>query len=429
MGTRKLEDSAGLLCEPALLRRAAAAVGRQILADEAQRGSAEPPDETAARRAAIDVYAGPPGLALFWAALARAFPEEREEHSGRSLSALAATRWSISRWLDDPACFDAERVPLGGLHGLGGAIYALTCAGVLLGEPDLLSEASAAVALITPERIARARRFDLVDGVAGTVLALLALERVRGGEPRAAALLCADHLLAHRQPISGFRVWVTEGKPPYCGFAHGMSGIVWALLRTLDCGGPASLGEAAREGMAFERLLYRSEVRNWPPFADFPESSRPLASWCWGAPGIALGRIAALEILDEPEIRDDIRKSLETTVGQKQALEDHVCCGNLGRAQILSFAARHWAGDRALPPEELLAAADRLVYGVLRRARGRGGFGWSARPEEEAFVPSFFKGAAGVGYALLDLAEPGALPLPLLLEPPLPGEGARSWMT
>ena len=79
-------------------------------------------------------------------------------------------------------------------------------------------------------------------------------------------------------------------------------------------------------------------------------------------------------------------------------------------------------GDTGLcDPEALLAAADRLAHGVLRRAKGRGGFGWSARPREEGFQPFFFKGAAGAGYAFLYLAAPASLPLPLLLEAPAPG--------
>lgn len=398
-------------CDRDLLLKAASWAGRQIVESDAWRQVAGSSQDVTPH-AAFDLYAGPPGLALFWAAMARVMPEEREVHAERSLQALAPTRRLLSVWLAQPAGLDAERIWLGGLCGLGGALYALTCAGVLLDRPEFLAEAVSASSLVTPERIARDRKLDFVEGTAGMILALLSLENVLGssrpGEREglvATAMVCGEHLLkARSRRHEDFRVWgADEAKPPFCGFAHGASGMAYALLRLYDCTRRPELLDAALEAMAFERRLFRPDIGNWPPFAEFPRNRQPLVSWCWGAPGIALGRLAMLEILDGPELRDDIQRGLETTLRQRQTREDHVCCGNLGRAQVLAFAARR------LEDLEMLAASDQLTLQVLRCAKGRGGFD---------LPPFFFKGGAGVGYALLDLAAPGDLPLPLLLSPP-----------
>jgi lantibiotic modifying enzyme len=377
-------------------------------------------------RTAVDLYGGPPGLALFWAAMARIFPQERLKHAERSRENLLATRRWISEWLAEPARMDAAGVQLGGVCGLGGALYALTCVGVLLGEEDLLREALAATALFTPERISRDRRFDFIDGCAGAILALLALDRslevqgLHNEGPLEVAFRCAQHLLSAQGGTPGNpRTWEVE-RISFCGFAHGAAGILHALLRIYERTGDHAHLEAARDAMAFERGLYQSGVANWVPYSGFNAGKRPMVAWCWGAPGIALGRIAALAVLDDAEIREDIRSGLQATLGQPQTLEDHICCGNLGRAQILAYAAREFSvSDSVLDPETLREAVDRLVSGVLRHAKGRGGFRWSASPNE-TFRPFFFKGAAGVGYAFLYLAKPGMLPLPLLLEAPPP---------
>jgi lantibiotic modifying enzyme len=425
--TVPLEPGAGTgsrLCGPGLLRQAARVLAKQVL--DWQEGPG-PAAEGRSLSAGEDLYGGAPGLALLWAAMARYDSAERPAHAARSLRALAPTRRLLEAWLAETPG-EPPRVRLGGMYGLGGMIYVLTCAGVWLDEPGLLGEAAAATGLVTPGLVARDRRFDVVDGAAGGLLSLLALaetSRALGRDteaPLAAARLCARHLLeAFGRGPQGEDAWETGNGETFCGFAHGAAGILHALLRFHAWEADPALLEVARRAMAFERRQYRPEVGNWAPFPGYAQGSRPMVSWCWGAPGILLSRITALKALGTPEAREDVEDALRTTLSQPQTLEDHVCCGNLGRAQILVYAARHLGDAGLCDPEALWTAADRLVYGVLRRAKGRGGFGWSAHPREESFQPFFFKGAAGAAYAFLGLAAPESLPLPLLLEAPVPG--------
>ncbi len=421
-------DEERLARDPDLLRQAAGVLARQL-----DRDTVEDTAEAVPPGAAVDLYAGSPGVGLFWAAWARSAPKERSAALEKCRRALAPAAERIARWSARPEELDADGVGLGGVSGLGGAIYALTAAGVLLDDAELLARAGDAAALVTPERIARDRRFDVVDGAAGTILALLALARTlaarsaAGGpapeELLAKADICAEHILAGRNAApGGRRVWEAGGTPAASGFAHGAAGIAYALLRVHEHSRSPALLEAAREAILFERALYLPEAGNWRAFPEPAAAGRPMIAWCRGAPGIALGRIAGLRTLDGPEVRQEIREGLETTRRAPQTVEDHVCCGNLGRAMVLDYAAGALAGTDVLPrPEELRADASRIAYAVLRYAKGRGAFGWPQRPEAAAWRTSFFKGAPGAGYALLYLAAPAALPLPLLLEAPKEG--------
>lgn len=402
-------------------------VGRLILDHEEH---AQPrPSSDPTRPSALDLYGGDTGLALFWAAMAHSFPAQREEHVARSLAALQPARRLLAEWISDPERVEVSGVPLGGLCGLGGAIYAFTCAGVLLARPDLLAEAMASAALLTPERLRRDPRLDLVEGTAGTLLALVALHRtlvrqrssldLRSIALGRATTWCAEHLLARRSNQQGARVWAQPDGRPYCGFAHGASGILYSLLTACGQDAAVEVIDAARGAIAFERNLYRPRLGNWQPFPGFSETASPVASWCWGAPGIALARIAILHLLDDEQVRADICEGLATTYSHRDTLEDHICCGNLGRALILDFADRKLDGmGLGLRPSELRSAARTIAHTVLRRAKGRGGFGLSSNRHERTFSPYLFKGAAGLGYAFLYLARPGDLPLPLLVEPP-----------
>jgi lantibiotic modifying enzyme len=422
-------DAGRRLCAPDLLRQASRIAAQQILDSQAELGAASVAEgRKLSSSAGEDLYGGLPGLALLWAAMARSAAGDRAADAERCLQALASPRQLLAGWLADERREPSRRIRLGGMCGLGGLIYALTCAGAWLGETALLDEAVAATALVTPRLVARDRRFDVVDGSAGTLLSLLSLAetlRSHGSAPEAplaAARLCARHLLEQfGNGPSGAEAWETSNGETFCGFAHGAAGILHALLRVHAWEEDPAILRVVRRALAFERRQYRPDLGNWAPFPGFAQDGKPMVSWCWGAPGILLSRIAALPALALPEVQEDIRDGLRATLAQPPTLEDHVCCGNLGRAQILVYAARRLRETGLWDSEALLAAADRLAYGVLRRAKGRGSFGGSARSREAGFQPFFFKGVAGIAYAFLYLAEPASLPLPLLLEAPPAG--------
>ncbi len=296
--------------------------------------------------------------------------------------------------------------------GLGAFAYAFHRIGVWIGEPGLVSESQDLLSLFTADRIVADRFLDVVGGSAGGLLSLLAITPAADGKSTAAlaAVGCGRRLVStllwnDRRP-AGWRT--LPGCPPLGGFSHGAAGICYSLFRLYERTRDKAFWDAARGGLVFERSLYDPAERNWldlrSPGAGFS------VRWCHGAPGVALGRIAALHILNTAEIHGEIREALQTTRAAALDDLDHICCGNMGRVEILLYASQK------LGRPELLETVYSLAAKVLRRARSRGRFGWIQDPTVDVFDPAFFTGAAGVGYTLLRLAKPDALPCLLLLE-------------
>jgi type 2 lantibiotic biosynthesis protein LanM len=309
-----------------------------------------------------DLYGGTAGIALFLAAVHRVLGDA--EAGELCLRALAPVRARLALRTSDPG--------LGGLTGIGSFIYAFLWIGELLGEPALAREAHALTNLLTPEKIAGDDRLDVISGSAGTLLALLSLDRVAPGPnatgrtPIDLAILCARHLLDRPAP------------PGPAGFAHGVEGVRHALLRLAERTGWQEAREAA--------LGLRGPALSGD-------------TWCRGAPGVAL-------TLDG---REESRSALEVTRTAPLSPIDHLCCGNMGRAEVLLHAAKRLNDERL--HGEALALAGR----VLRRAGPTGRFGCLPNGGGDLFDPSFFKGEAGIGFGFLRLATSGVLPCPLLL--------------
>jgi type 2 lantibiotic biosynthesis protein LanM len=354
-----------------------------------------------------DLYGGTAGIVLFLAALHRATgdPGARD----LALRAIGPLRRRLAG--------GSPRRPelgIGGLTGLPSVLYGLLWAGELLGEPALAGEARESAIRLDPERIETAGELDVVSGCAGALLALLALAGPPPGDGRLLELAgrCAGRLLDRRTAgPGGARGGPAEGWPPPAGFAHGTAGIGYALLRLHARTGAPELLAAAREAIAGGRRPGSSGRRD-----PRHPGTAPHATWCHGAPGIALARLGTLDVLDDPETRAEIGAALDATRSHPLTPHDPPCCGNLGRAEVLLYAARRLA-EPALR-EEALGIAGR----VLQRAAGAGGFGCAPGAGADLADPSFFRGEAGIGFTLLRLAGPGELPCPLLLEGP-PGTG------
>ena len=124
-------------------------------------------------------------------------------------------------------------------------------------------------------------------------------------------------------------------------------------------------------------------------------------SWCHGAAGIALSRVGCLGIEQalDGRLHDESQLALATVRAEASLDLDHLCCGNLGRAEILWVAGSH--PDLA---DDLQDDARRLVTETVMRKREAGGYRF-LRFDQPVFVPGFFQGTAGVGYQLIRMAS------------------------
>lgn len=360
------------------------------------------------------LYGGTAGIALFFAALYRT--TGKEEHLSFALQTISPLRKKLAQLIEDPIRSKEIRLGVGGMIGLGSYLYALVRIGSWLNDPAFLEQALNTSVLFSPERIEQDDYFDIVHGVSGAVLALLALDGVlprantKGVTPLELATECGRHLLARRVAWDGLpRAWPPRpGLAPLSGFAHGAAGICYALTRLYARTRSPEILDAVEEGLAFERRVFSPQHGNWRDLRR-PEL-RFMTAWCHGAPGIALGRLGMLDVIDDAEIRAELHTALETT--RQLAFEelDHLCCGNCGRAEILHHASRQ------LDEPRYLEDARTLLQQVLARAEERGRFLVTGPEEEPAFQPSLLRGTSGIGFSFLRWSSPEILASPLLLQ-------------
>jgi lantibiotic modifying enzyme len=111
---------------------------------------------------------------------------------------------------------------------------------------------------------------------------------------------------------------------------------------------------------------------------------------------------------DEALLRAEIDAGLRAIADPGLNSSDHVCCGDMGRVEVLLH------GYRILQDPHLRDSAQLLARRVIERAEARGCFHGMMDPS--FFDPTFFTGAAGIGYTLTRLAGLEDLPFILAME-------------
>ena len=263
---------------------------------------------------------------------------------------------------------------------------------------------------ISRERIASDRRLDVSGGSAGAILALLTLYR----EADNPALLdlashCGRHLLDTQVRLDGGSAWPTHEGTCLAGFAHGAAGIAYALLRLFRVTGDTHVRAAAVRAYCYERSLFSAAHANWPVVGlagdALRDGERVMTAWCHGAPGIALARALALDVVDDDDVRTEIEVALGTTARSSGGGSDHLCCGQMGRSEAL-FTVGQRLGQRSA-----VTAAYELAARVVQRARQKGHFRLNSSGfDYRVFDTGFFRGLSGIGYQLLRMAAPARLP-------------------
>ncbi|GET37482.1 type 2 lanthipeptide synthetase LanM family protein [Microseira wollei] len=354
------------------------------------------------------LYDGVCGVAVFLAALAKITGDAA--FRDLALSALQDLRKTLQETDPNSQRKFIKQIGIGGATGLGSIVYTLVRVSQFLDEPELLDVAKLAASLITQESIANDKQFDIIAGAAGAILGLLSLYQAKP-DPSVLDKVQAlgYHLLINRtKSDSGLKAWATlEGKLA-TGFSHGAGGIAYALLRLYKTTQETDFLEAAEEAIAYERTLFSPSAGNWQDVRERNPSF--MTSWCHGAPGVGLGRLGGLAILDTKEIRQEIAVAINTT--QQFGLQnlDHVCCGNFGRMEVLLLAAC----KLSLP--ELGNIVQKQAAWVVARTKQVGAFYLFPELSGEVYNPGFFQGTAGIGYQLLRLAYPESFPSVLLWE-------------
>ena len=360
---------------------------------------------------AQDLYNGISGIALLLGAYlrettaGRADPIDGLDKLFRAaLHTLDLAEAKRQRLRDD----GAKLRPLtpGGYIGLGSQIWTyLVLAHWQLDGVDGLQRACK-LAEELPAAAEADETSDLVLGTAGAITPLLILARLTGDEQY---LHLASHFgdLLHERAErrDGQVYWIHSGAPEGVGgFAHGVTGIGWALTRLARATGSARHEQLAQEAFACEDALFDEQEQSWLDLRKI-EGIKTAAAWCHGAVGIGLARRNLDPTLAHPSTRQDLHRAAAATWRLGMGWNHCACHGDLGAWELLHHAIAAGEGPKGL-------GASSLLDMILTSLEQHGPFCGIAG---NACVPGLLPGLGGVAYQLLR-AHPEAQ-LPSVLTP------------
>ncbi|WP_327065058.1 type 2 lanthipeptide synthetase LanM family protein [Kitasatospora sp. NBC_01302] len=363
----------------------------------------------AIRPLTADLYSGQGGVVL-------ALAQYRQERAAGRADEVAGLDELLRGALRVLAATE-DQVPtrqIGGFTGLASQLWTWSTLHEVLGEDWLLERAQARAALLDAERIGQDRALDVLGGAAGAVVPLLGLAAATGAQRWLAAAAEAGRHLERTAVLDerGAR-WPTALFPAAVGgFAHGATGMGWALTRLAlsPAGTPADRErwrQLADRALDFERSLYSREAAAW---ADLRETSGVdhATAWCHGATGIGLAAADLHRRTGDPAHLETARRAGPAALREGFGWTHTLCHGDLGLWELL--AALRACHPSAVPPvhQDRGAADAELLSGLEEH----GAIGGLAR---EAFSPGLLPGLAGVVHLLLRMHPEQRLASPLLL--------------
>ncbi|HWM24792.1 MAG TPA: type 2 lanthipeptide synthetase LanM family protein [Chthoniobacterales bacterium] len=353
-----------------------------------------------------DVYNGISGLAL----LAGAYL--RETSAGRAdpvegledLFAGMLRTLRLSEGKDKKMRQEGLKIrppPPGGYIGVASQIWAhLVLADWGLDGGDGL-ERACTLAEIVPEAVALDETCDVLAGAAGAIVPLLALAR-RTREERylRMASQLGDRLCERAQRKGDGAFWVHPSGPEGIGgFAHGVTGIGWALSKLAAEAGVDRHQQTAQAAFAFEDALFDEEEQNWLDLRMLP-GAKTATAWCHGSVGIGLARLDLDPTLANPATRQVLRRAAAATWRLAFGWNHCACHGDFGAWELLERAITMGEG----PKDLTLLHLDESLLSSLED------HGPSCGMLRDAFAPGLLPGLGGIAYQLLRMHPENGLP-------------------
>lgn len=195
-------------------------------------------------------------------------------------------------------------------------------------------------ARIVEQLIAEDTKYDLLNGNAGAVQALLMLYEIIKDKTYLEISERAMNVLEQMSEKQEYGVgWITEkGLPPMAGTAHGNSGILMALLHLWNLTSMDKYEQLAEKVWKYEEALYSPEKNNWKDVRLGKQDKDDVGAmaWCHGAPGILYSRMKCNEYIKDLKwknrLETDMRrayKKLKEYWRRDSWCLYHGICGNL----------------------------------------------------------------------------------------------------
>ncbi|WP_031369976.1 type 2 lanthipeptide synthetase LanM family protein [Lysobacter antibioticus] len=303
---------------------------------------------------------------------------------------------------------------VGGMIGFGAQVWTWVALHDLLRRPQMLEWAVERAEAMALAGFDGDQYLDLLEGASGSIVPLLQLAEVHA-DPRWPALAAQAARYLETQAIvdeRGARWPSTIFAEPVGGFAHGASGIGWALTRI----GLSEAGDAderarwlalAERAFAFEDSLYDDAAGSWLD-ARVPDERQFLHAWCHGSVGIGLAASDLYARTGASRHLRTLRRAAAAAGRDGWGLGHTLCHGDLALWELLTRAARlDPEGSAQTDPVEHSA---QIVSAIEEH---RGAVGSRAR---DAFTPGLMTGVAGAIHTLNRMHPQCGLASPLLFE-------------
>lgn len=294
----------------------------------------------------------------------------------------------------------------GAFSGAASQVWTWLALHRVLGEDRLLERAAERALLLAEGRLVEDDlEVDLLNGAAGGIVPLLNLAAATGQDRWLGAAAHIGRRLAQLATVdaNGAR-WTTRLNPEGIGgFAHGATGIGWALTRLAlsDAGSAAERRgwtHLAERAIYYQESLYQPEHGNWLDVRIGAEEDF-FTSWCHGSAGVGIGMLDLHRRTGDPAHLDMAQRAARACAAEGFGWSHTLCHGDLG---LWEFLTSMDIGDPAGLDGEILTGLEQ-----------RGPVGGLAR---EAFSPSLMSGLSGVLHTLLRMHPSAILPNPLLLD-------------
>ncbi len=254
---------------------------------------------------------------------------------------------------------------------------------------------------------------DVLTGTAGAIVPLLLLAKQTGSElyVRIASQL-GDLLHERAQHKNGHAFWTNSQWPEGIGgFAHGVTGIGWALTQLARANGRERHKQLAQQAFAFEDALFDDEEQNWLDLRML-ESGKSAAAWCHGAVGIGLAHLSLDPTLNQASTRQFVRRAAAATWRLGMGWNHCVCHGDLGAWELLNYAIAVGEGPEHVGTSDLL---DIILTSLEQH-------GPSCGTGRNTFAPGLLPGLGGIAYQLLRAHPESDLPSILIANSELHGK-------
>jgi type 2 lantibiotic biosynthesis protein LanM len=353
----------------------------------------------------LNTYGGLHGVAIWLAAYQREVSAGRADESGQAATLLEAMLHTIRITEDEAdrlraAGTRSRPMAPGGYSGLASQVWSwLTLHRWGVADDDGVARACA-LATQLPAGVAADQTFDVLTGMAGAVVPLLHLAAVTAdGWWLALAEDIGDRLIAAAIRKDSTCRWPSPLWPDGIGgFAHGATGIGWALARLALVSAQPRFAETANAAFAYEQALYDASLGGW---LDLRGDRRITAAWCHGSVGIGL---AAADLAqhgwDVPV--GLLSRAVEVTSHHELLWNHSLCHGDMGTWELISKDDALTGTSRRQLEARIIGSIERNgpVSGLLR----------------DTFTPGLLHGLGGVGYQLLRMHPETDLTSVLTLE-------------